>query len=162
MGAKPAAEIVLNLRDQAATERLAAELAELAEPGDAIGLTGELGAGKTTFARAFIARAAGGVVEVPSPTFNLVLAYPTPHGTIWHFDLYRIEHPRELDELGLEEALADGISLIEWPEKLGSALPGDALLISIEPGTMGPDSRRVRLGCGDGWTDRLEGIADRV
>src|SRR3546814_19631395 len=86
-----------------------------------------LGTGKTCFARARIRQLAGPGTEVPSPTFNLVLTYDIDGVTLWHFDLYRIDDPRALDELGLDDALADGISLIEWPDRLGTATPAAAL-----------------------------------
>ncbi|HTR86308.1 MAG TPA: tRNA (adenosine(37)-N6)-threonylcarbamoyltransferase complex ATPase subunit type 1 TsaE [Reyranella sp.] len=112
------------LPDEATTERLGATLALRLKPGDVVGLKGDLGAGKTTLARAII-RAAAGDPEliVPSPTFTLVEVYETARGTYWHFDLYRLEAPEQVFELGWEDALADGIVLIEWPERLGALLP---------------------------------------
>lgn len=118
------------LEGETETAALAARIARLAEAGDAICLTGDLGAGKTVFARAFI-RALGGPHEVPSPTFNLVLTYDTEAGTVWHFDLYRVEHEAELPELGLEEALDGGIVLVEWPDRLGAWLPADRLEVEL-------------------------------
>ena len=93
-------------------------------PRDVVGLQGDLGAGKTTLARAILRAAAGdpGLI-VPSPTFTLVEVYDTPRGSFWHFDLYRLETPEQVFELGWEEALADGIALVEWPERLGALLP---------------------------------------
>ena len=110
------------LPDPAATATAAGKLAELCQPGDVLCLFGDLGAGKTTFARGFL-RALGVVDEIPSPTFNLLLTYDTAAGTIWHFDLYRLNEPNEIIELGFEDAMADGISLIEWPDRLGDWLP---------------------------------------
>jgi len=133
----------LALADLAATERLAARLARHAEPGDVIALEGPLGAGKTSFARGFI-RALTGAAEVPSPTFTLVQSYDAGRFTIWHFDLYRIARPEEADELGLDEALSEGVALIEWPERLGPAVPGDRLVVRLEPGD-DPDARHARL-----------------
>ena len=114
----------MSLPDESATERLGATLAERLRVGDVVGLQGELGSGKTTLARAIL-RAAAGDPEliVPSPTFTLVEVYETARGTFWHFDLYRLEAPEQVFELGWEEALAEGISIIEWPERLGELLP---------------------------------------
>ena len=114
----------MSLPDESATERLGATLAERLRVGDVVGLKGELGAGKTTLARAIIRAAAGDrELIVPSPTFTLVEVYETPRGSFWHFDLYRLEAAEQVYELGWEEALADGIVLIEWPERLGDLLP---------------------------------------
>ncbi len=112
------------LADEAATEQLGATLAQRLKPGDVVGLKGPLGSGTTTLARAILRAAAGDPnLIVPSPTFTLVEVYETPCGTYWHFDLYRLETPEHIYELGWEEALADGIVLIEWPERLGDLLP---------------------------------------
>src|SRR5512147_2050849 len=114
-----------DLPDLAATEALARRLAAVARTGDVIALHGDLGAGKTTFARAFIQARAGaaGEAEVPSPTFTLVQIYDLPSGAIWHFDLYRLTAAGQVWELGFEEALATAITLIEWPERLAALLP---------------------------------------
>jgi tRNA threonylcarbamoyladenosine biosynthesis protein TsaE len=112
------------LPSEASTEQLGATLAQRLKRGDVVGLTGDLGVGKTTLARAIV-RAAAGDPEliVPSPTFTLVEVYDTPKGPYWHFDLYRLETPEQVYELGWEEALAEGIMLVEWPERLGPLLP---------------------------------------
>lgn len=147
----------IELRDEAATDALAARLAAVARPGDVIALQGELGAGKTRFARAFIA-ARGGDEAVPSPTFTLVQSYDLPGVTVWHFDLYRLRAAEEAWELGIEDAFRDGISLIEWPERLGILLPRRRLLISLDFAGK-PQARQVRLS-GDGeWAARLAPIA---
>jgi tRNA threonylcarbamoyladenosine biosynthesis protein TsaE len=149
--------ITVDLPDEKATSALAARLAAVARPGDIIALKGELGAGKTSFARAFI-QARGGDETVPSPTFTLVETYDLPGGPIWHFDLYRLRAPDEAWELGIEEAFYAGISLIEWPERLESLLPSRHLLIAIGL-VADPCARRASLS-GDGeWTARLAGIA---
>jgi tRNA threonylcarbamoyladenosine biosynthesis protein TsaE len=114
----------LYLPDEAATERLGAELARQLRPRDVLALHGSLGAGKTTLARAILRAAAGDpTLVVPSPTFTLVEVYDTRRGAFWHFDLYRMEAPEQIFELGWEEARADGIVLVEWPERLGARLP---------------------------------------
>src|SRR5690242_6068039 len=128
-------EICLNLLDPAATERLAAIIAGQVRPGDAILLSGDLGAGKTHFARAFINALTSAPEEVPSPTFTLVQTYDAAvHGApveIWHFDLYRLKSPDETLELGIEEAFAEGIALVEWPDRLGSLKPREHLELRL-------------------------------
>jgi tRNA threonylcarbamoyladenosine biosynthesis protein TsaE len=147
------------LADLAATGRLAAALAAQARAGDVIALSGGLGAGKTAFARAFIHARRGGdaVSEVPSPTFTLVQVYDLPDAAVWHFDLYRIKHPEEAFELGLEEALAEAIALIEWPERLGRLLPPRRLDVALAPGDT-PDARRAVLTPHGGWAPRIADI----
>ncbi len=148
----------LELRDEAATVELARRLAPHARRGDVIGLAGDLGSGKTTFARAFIRALGAGEAEVPSPTFTLAESYACPsHPTVWHFDLYRLRAPQEAYELGIEEAFAEGISLIEWPERLGSLLPEEHLLLSLTEGPS-PGARSARLTFSQGWARRLEGL----
>ena len=138
-----------DLPDLAATERLAAEIARLVRRGDAILLEGPLGAGKSSFARAFLRTLAGDpALEVPSPTFTLVQAYETPRGTVHHFDLWRLDGPSGLAELGWDEA-RDDIVLVEWPERLGEQRPVDALVITLS--IAGEDARHATLS---GWRDR--------
>jgi tRNA threonylcarbamoyladenosine biosynthesis protein TsaE len=153
--------IVTELPDEKATAALAARIAAPARAGDVIALEGELGAGKTSFARAFI-RARGGGGTVPSPTFTLVQVYETGDVPIWHFDLYRLRDPEEAWELGIEDAFRDGISLIEWPERLGSLLPARRLRISLSDAGP-PNARRAVLDAGPDpggdWAERLSGIA---
>ena len=148
--------VVIDLPDEAATAALAARLALLVRPGDVIALSGDLGAGKTSFARAFI-RARGGDEAVPSPTFTLVQTYELSRGVIWHFDLYRLKAAEEAWELGIEEAFGSGISLIEWPERLGSLLPAHRLAIAFDFGRSA-QSRQAHLSGGDDWTARLAGM----
>jgi len=150
----------IDLPDETATAGLAARLAALARPGDVIALKGELGAGKTSFARAFI-RARGGDEAVPSPTFTLVQSYDLPGGTVWHFDLYRLRAPEEAWELGIEEAFADGIALIEWPERLGILLPAKHLLVTLEFAAK-PGARCAMLSGKGAWAPRLAALAAEV
>lgn len=110
---------------------LAACLARRLEARDFVGLRGELGVGKTTFARGVI-RALGGGGDVPSPTFTLVQVYDTRSAPVWHFDLYRLARPEDVYELGFEEALAEAIALVEWPERLGPLLPRDRIDVLID------------------------------
>jgi len=130
------------LATETATEQLGATLALRLRPGDVVGLYGELGSGKTTLARAIL-RAAAGDPEliVPSPTFTLVEVYETAGPTYWHFDLYRLEAPEQVYELGWEEALAEGIVLVEWPQRLGALLPRH-LSVTLE---VDGDGRRALL-----------------
>lgn len=147
----------IDIPDPAATDRLAATVAPILRRGDVIALAGDLGAGKTTFARAVIRALAGEETEVPSPTFTLVQTYVTPAGTIWHFDLYRIDAPDEVWELGIEDAFAGGIALIEWPERLGDLIPADHLRISLAAVPGAPEERRVELEPhGQSWRSRLK------
>jgi tRNA threonylcarbamoyladenosine biosynthesis protein TsaE len=149
--------LTLALADEAATESLGRRLAGLARRGDMIALTGPLGAGKTTMARAFIRHLTNPAEEVPSPTFTLVQTYAGRSGAIWHFDLFRLTRPDEALELGLEDALAEGIVLIEWPERLGAALPARRLDVILDVAAA-EDTRRATLD-GAAWSDRLAGLA---
>ena len=101
-------------------------------------LQGPLGAGKTLFARALIrALCSNPALEVPSPTFTLVQTYDMPAGTLWHFDLYRLERPEDVYELGWEEALSAPLCLVEWPERLGSLCPAGGALITFSVAAAG-------------------------
>jgi tRNA threonylcarbamoyladenosine biosynthesis protein TsaE len=147
---------VIELPDEAATAAFAARLAAVVATGDIIALKGDLGAGKTSFARAFI-HARGSGEEVPSPTFTLVQVYDVPPTAIWHFDLYRLNSPGEAWELGIEDAFSEAISLIEWPERLGTLLPRHRLEITLLFGDR-PDTRRAVLDAGEDWQQRLAGV----
>lgn len=125
------------------TAKIAADLACRARGGDVFLLNGALGAGKSVFGRAFIRALCGEDTEVPSPTYTLVQTYESAKGTIWHFDLYRLQDPDEVFEIGWEEAMSGGILLIEWPERLGHHLPAKAHHISIE--TASPTKRKIIL-----------------
>ena len=122
----------LPLPDEAATERLGVALAARLRPRDVVALEGGLGAGKTTLARAILRAAADDpALIVPSPTFTLVEVYETPRGSFWHFDLYRLEQPEQVFELGWEEARIDGVALVEWAGRLGPLLPRERLTITL-------------------------------
>jgi tRNA threonylcarbamoyladenosine biosynthesis protein TsaE len=123
-------ERTIALPDLAATRSLGARIAACLSVGDAVALQGELGAGKTTLARAIL-EALGVDEEVPSPTFTLVQYYETPRLAVRHYDLYRIENAVEMEELGLEEALNQGAALIEWPERALPWLPADRLHVAM-------------------------------
>ncbi|MFN3231426.1 MAG: tRNA (adenosine(37)-N6)-threonylcarbamoyltransferase complex ATPase subunit type 1 TsaE [Alphaproteobacteria bacterium] len=150
----------LNLPDLPATQALAARLAPQLEPGDLILLYGDLGAGKTAFARCLI-HALGIEDEVPSPTFTLVQTYPVEGRTfesVWHMDLYRLEAPEEAWELGLEEALETGVTLIEWPERLGEDILPDHLALHFD---FIEDGRQVRIQGHGAWQDRAQKMKNR-
>ena len=159
----PDAATLIKLPDLAATARLAAAVAALARPGDAILLDGPLGAGKTAFARAFLRAASGEqALEVPSPTFTLVQSYETRLGTVHHFDLWRLDGPAALAELGWDDA-RDDIVLVEWPDRLGALRPPDALTVALRPAGScsraadpGQDGRDATLS---GWPDRIGRLA---
>jgi len=143
----PSAPIRLTLADPAATERLAQWFARRLGPGDVVLLEGEIGAGKTHFARALIQSrlaAAGRAEEVPSPTFTLVQTYDAGDTEIWHADLYRLTGPDEVEELGLKAAFDTAICLVEWPDRLGDLAPASALTLRFRPGA-DPDVRRLEL-----------------
>ena len=140
------------LPDLAATARLAARLAPIARAGDVIALQGGLGAGKTTFARALISSLMRQATEVPSPTYTLVQTYDGPDFPIFHFDLYRLDDPQDVFELGWDETQI-GLALIEWPDRAGGHLPAWRLDLSLE---MIGDIRVARLEpCGEDWQTRL-------
>lgn len=132
------------LADEAALARLAASIARHAQPGDLIALEGDLGAGKTSFARAFIRSLQDEPEDVPSPTFTLVQEYETRRGRVQHVDLYRIEDPADIGMLGLGEALASSILLVEWPDRLPDRMGANRLLLRLEYGAA-PDSRIATL-----------------
>lgn len=143
------------LADPAATEALGAALAERLRPGDAVCLSGPLGAGKTTLARGLIRALTSPDQEAPSPTFTLVQLYEGRDFPISHFDLYRLEQASEAQELGLDEALDDGAALIEWPQRLGGRLPPDRLDIVI---SFDAEGRLARLTAHGAWKGRLLGL----
>jgi tRNA threonylcarbamoyladenosine biosynthesis protein TsaE len=125
----------MNLPDEQATWAAGAALARVAKPGDVIALSGPLGVGKTTLARGFLAALAH-EGEVPSPSFAIVQPYEELDPPVWHVDLYRIEDPSELDELGLDSA-DDAVLLVEWPERARDSMWPEALTLSMEFGSGG-------------------------
>lgn len=149
----------LLLPDQDATARLALVLADCLHPGDVVLLDGQIGAGKTHLARALIRARLGRMEDVPSPTFTLVQTYEAEDSDLWHADLYRLTHPDEVTELGLEAAFETAICLIEWPDRLGDLRPADALLVELHPDGEGR-AARLSGGRGDLLARIAEGWAD--
>jgi tRNA threonylcarbamoyl adenosine modification protein YjeE len=142
-------QAVFPLPDLGATQMLGARIAGALRPGDTVALSGDLGAGKTTLARAILASL--GVTEaVPSPTFTLVQSYDTPHLSVSHYDLYRLKSEGEMDELGLEDALELGAALIEWPERAGNRLPRERLTVTLRAA---PEGRRADLSGPSRWRE---------
>jgi tRNA threonylcarbamoyladenosine biosynthesis protein TsaE len=122
----------LFLPTEAQTWELGRKLAGLAHAGDVILLEGPIGAGKSALARAVIRARLGEAEDVPSPTFTLVQVYDDNGTEIWHADLYRLLHPDEVWELGLDQAFDTAICLVEWPDRLGRHLPPDALRLRLQ------------------------------
>lgn len=142
------ATVRLDLANEAATERLGARLAGGSRIGDIFALSGGLGAGKTVVARAFIRALGQAGEEVPSPTFTLAQTYNLAVGPVWHLDLYRLSDPEDVWELGIEEAFAEAITLIEWPERMVPLLPPDRLDIVIEIGDTADSRLAILTGHG--------------
>ncbi len=134
--------IPLPLPDLNATEALGARIAALLRPGDAVLLEGPLGAGKSALARALLRTLLHDpALHVPSPTFTLVQTYDAPVGPVWHFDLWRLDGPRAVEELGWDEA-RDGVVIVEWPDRLGDLRPEDAQVVTLD---YGPGDGRVAV-----------------
>ncbi|WP_423602334.1 tRNA (adenosine(37)-N6)-threonylcarbamoyltransferase complex ATPase subunit type 1 TsaE [Sphingomonas sp. MS122] len=144
---------MIRLADAAASEALGARLAAVARPGDVIALSGQLGAGKTSIARGLLA-ALGLEEEAPSPSFAIVQPYGPPETRfpVLHVDLYRIESPHEVDELGLDDARYDSLLVVEWPERLPASAWHDALWLGL---TIEPDGARgLTAQVPAAWKDR--------
>ena len=124
-----------------------ARLGQALQPGDVVTLSGGLGAGKTTLARGLVQQALPNET-VPSPTYTLVQNYDMPKFTLWHCDLYRLEHADEAYELGLIDAMGEDVCLLEWPDRLGDLLPDAVLKVEID---FAGEGRLIKLS---GWDDR--------
>ncbi len=139
---------------------MACALAPHLRTGDTILLSGDVGAGKTHFARAIIQASLDILEDVPSPTYTLVQTYPGQWGEIWHADLYRLTSTQEIEELGLLQAFDEAICLVEWPDRLDDLAPSQALGITLSSGDH-DNARRIDLRWNDPrWRDMLEGLAD--
>ncbi|CAO3352386.1 tRNA (adenosine(37)-N6)-threonylcarbamoyltransferase complex ATPase subunit type 1 TsaE [Azospirillum melinis] len=139
----PLHTVTLPLPDEAATAALGRRLGAVLRPGDLVALRGDLGAGKSALSRALIRSVTHEDAEVPSPTFTLVQTYDTAIGPVWHFDLYRLSGPDEVYELGWDDARAEAVAVVEWPDRLGPLLPPDRVEVTMEHD--GPDARRATL-----------------
>ncbi|WP_204353987.1 tRNA (adenosine(37)-N6)-threonylcarbamoyltransferase complex ATPase subunit type 1 TsaE [Yoonia maritima] len=147
--------ITIALPNETDTVALASRIAPLLAPGDTLLLEGSIGAGKSAFARALIRARLGRMEDVPSPTFTLVQTYEDPEGDIWHCDLYRLTHPDEVFELGLDEAFTTAICLIEWPDRLGNDAPENALKLAL---AAGDTEHSVQITTTPEWHDRLKAV----
>lgn len=151
--------ITVTLDNLAATKRLGVFLAEILRAGDVVALSGSLGAGKSELARAIISHHNPDEIDIPSPTFTLVQSYEMLDGTpLLHFDMYRLEQPEDSLELGIEDAFYDGVSLVEWPTRIGHFLPDSALNLEL---TITDGARRqLTITASDDWVERLTGITN--
>ncbi|HVN00183.1 MAG TPA: tRNA (adenosine(37)-N6)-threonylcarbamoyltransferase complex ATPase subunit type 1 TsaE [Caulobacteraceae bacterium] len=145
------AEGEFRLDHEGDTRRLGAAIARELKAGEAVCLSGPLGAGKTTLARGLIQALTGEATETTSPTFVLAQTYEAPSLTLTHFDLYRLEEPEETRELGIDDALDSGAAVIEWPERLGHHLPHDRVDVELR---ITGDARRARLTPHGTWEGR--------
>ncbi|MEX2616025.1 MAG: tRNA (adenosine(37)-N6)-threonylcarbamoyltransferase complex ATPase subunit type 1 TsaE [Alphaproteobacteria bacterium] len=157
--ATPDGRVIVDLPDETATAALAGRLAPLLRTGDIVALRGDLGAGKTSLARAVVHALGNPAEAVPSPTFTLVQTYALPAFDLWHFDLYRLESAEDAFELDIEEAFAGGVSLIEWPDRLGGWLPEIRLDIELHFSDDGESRWAILAGRGD-WPARLAPLRD--
>lgn len=139
------------------TARLARQIAPVLRAGDTLLLEGDIGAGKTHFARALIGALQDVPEDVPSPTFTLIQTYDTGAGPVWHADLYRLTSPDEIVETGLLEAMGEAICLIEWPDRLGPDSPARGLTLHFAMAA-DEDAREISASSGapEHWADRLE------
>lgn len=147
----------LSLDHADATTAAACALAKVLSAGDVVLLEGEVGAGKTHFARALIQSVLVTAEDVPSPTFTLVQTYETTKGEVWHADLYRLSDIQEIEELGLTQAFESAICLIEWPDRLGTLRPANALTLTLTSGST-DDARALSASWqADKWATKLAG-----
>jgi tRNA threonylcarbamoyladenosine biosynthesis protein TsaE len=156
--------LTLPLADAEATTRLGHWFAAHLKPGDVLLLAGQIGAGKTHFARSLIQKRladAGLHEDVPSPTFTLVQTYDDDLAEIWHADLYRLTHPDEAAELGLDEAFETAICLIEWPDRLGDLTPKSALRLEFTL-SQGGYARDLVVSGPASWAERIKALANGI
>ncbi len=144
-----ASHLALTVDSPEETASLAESLGATLMPGDCLLLSGEIGSGKTHFARSLIQSVMSEPEDIPSPTFTLVQVYDTNRGELWHTDLYRLSSLEEIEELGLSEAFNDAITLVEWPDRLGPMTPRHALSITFEADPKHETRRKLTVE----WTD---------
>ena len=161
LAVSPSSGFSIVLANERATQRLAVDIAAVLKPGDLVTLSGDLGAGKTAFARALIRHLAeDAAMEVPSPTFTLVQTYALPRFTVVHADLYRVTHAGELAELGVDEAAENAVVLLEWPDRAADALPGDRLDIAFTLAPhLGMNARNAEITGHGTFAPRIERLA---
>jgi tRNA threonylcarbamoyladenosine biosynthesis protein TsaE len=148
-------EILLKTKED--TKQLAEAIAEIIKVQDVITLKGDLGVGKTAFSKYFINALTRQETEVTSPTFTLVNQYDAPSFVVYHYDLYRLEHISEAQELGIEDAFSKGVAIIEWPDIIHSFLPKDRLEIYLEYGK-DEEERIVKIKAYGEWVEKLKDI----
>ncbi|MAW52044.1 MAG: tRNA (adenosine(37)-N6)-threonylcarbamoyltransferase complex ATPase subunit type 1 TsaE [Geminicoccus sp.] len=150
--------VTIFVDDEAGTARLAARLASALGVGDVVLLEGTLGAGKTAFSRALIRSVLGDPdALVASPTFTFSQIYNVETLVVTHFDLYRVGEAAEVFDLGWDDAIADGVTLVEWPDRLQDLRPAEALTIKIELHPDVEEARTFHFSGPDAWANRLAG-----
>src|SRR5437667_1229993 len=161
LAVSPASSFSIALANEQATRRFAVDVASILKAGDLVTLSGDLGAGKTAFARALIRHLAGDeALDVPSPTFTLVQTYALPRFTVVHADLYRVTHTGELAELGVDEAAENAVVLLEWPDRAEDVLPADRLDIAFTLAPhLGVNQRNAELTGHGAFAPRIERLA---
>lgn len=152
---------MIELSDETATHDFAACLASQVAAGDVIGLSGALGVGKTVLARAFIRALTRPDEIVPSPTFTLMQHYDGARLAVYHYDLYRVQSDTEVQELGFDDAMANGVSLVEWPER--APIPQtkkrlDILMEEVPAADL--EKRHLKITAGEDWTERLQTVLE--
>ncbi len=150
-------QIDVTLNSEEETIALATMVAPRLAKGQCLLLSGEIGAGKSAFARALIRARLGRYEDVPSPTFTLVQTYEHTDGDIWHCDLYRLSSVDEAIELGLDEAFDDAICLIEWPDRLGEFAPQNAAHLAF---SAHDTNHHVTISGSDEWAEIFQGVGD--
>lgn len=153
---------VLGIASELETRALAREMAALLQEGDCVCLYGDLGVGKTTFARAVIESLLAEPEEIPSPSFTLVQTYETVKGSLWHCDFYRLTSEEEAFELGLEDAFSGAITIIEWPERIAALLPEQRLELHWALSKDSDSRRELRLTAKGHWQSRLKSLKFKI